>query len=123
MNNAVVMSGESKVDTENFKLGKTTNYVQSSQPGLDVYAPAIGVFVSSGQELCVIQDEDNIPANVYRIEGDKVSFKVQYISNGYRSELPECQEWYIGTIINGTPPVDYLEKKYSTAFYIIFDDD
>ena len=109
--------------TEKFELGETTNYVQSSQPGLDVdAAPANGVFFL-GQELCVIQDEDNIPANVYSIEGDKVSFKIQYISNGYRSELSECQDWCVGTIIKGTPPVDYLEDKYSTAFYIIFDDD
>jgi hypothetical protein len=116
------VSGESKMDTENLKLGETTNYVQSSQPGFDVDAPAIGVFFLE-RELCVIQDEDNIPANVYSIEGDKVSFKVQYISDGYTNELSECEEWYVGTIIKGTPPVADLEDKYSTAFYISVDDD
>ena len=110
-----------KMDPEKCKICETTNYVASSlQPEGDVSdAPAKGVF-SSGKHLCVIQDGKIIPVNVVRIELEKVYFHLQFIDE-YDGTLSEW-EMYVGTIIKGKPPVDYLEDKYSTDFYISVDE-
>ena len=116
MNNAVVVSGKK------FERAKTTNYVESSlQPEGDVPdAPAEGVVDSTGLFLCVLQDEELIPVNVVSIEGDKVYFHIQFIDE-YNGKLSESEELYVGTIIEGEPPVAHLEDKYSTYFYISAD--
>ena len=115
------MSGESKMVTENFKRCTTTNYVESSQQpeGDQPKAPAIGVFFS-GEQLCVIQDEEIIPVNVIGIKLDRVHFRRQFIDE-YDGTLSEWVEEF-GTIIEGKPPVDYLGPKYSTNFYIRADE-